>query len=413
MTNALATITNTANASAAGQSIQHFMAPVLVTMIVLAGLVSTFFLINGAYHYMTSAGQPDKLDYAKRVLRNALIGLVVVIAAGTLTAILSHAYQSSSSASLQSLPQLNPIQPAPTSSGLVDVLLKAIVGLFQKLIQSAAAPFLAALGYFTTATPMMAANSSVFQIWLAVVAITDVLFVAVVALLGFHIMSATTLGLEEIELKHMLPQAALAFLLINTSIFAVDAVISFSNALIRAIGAAFPTTTVWSSLAGVADKSAGLGLAALLIMVVFLVFAVILLVYYVGRLVTLYLGAILSPLIILLWLLPGFKDFVLASAKTYLSMIFVLFVHVIILLLAASIFQGMASTSADKSLDPIMAAVVGVATLVALLKTQGVLMQLSFVSVGPKAIRKLGSQFMTSMSYTTSKVKTVKAVATK
>jgi len=388
-----------ADASAAGAAMKDFIAPVVVTLAAAAGLVATFFLINGAYHYMTSSGQPEKLEQAKKVIRNALIGLAIVIAAGTMTAILTHAYQSSGGNATQSLPALGAIQPAPTSNGLVDVLVKAVTGLFLKLIQSAGAPFLAALDYFTHATPLMAANSSVFNIWLAIVGIADAMFVLVLILLGFHVMSATTLGLEEIELKHLLPQAALAFLLINTSIFAIDAVISLSNAMIHALGAAFPSTSVWTVLSNVAKQSASLGLAALLIMVVFLVFSVILLVYYVGRLVTLYLGAILSPVLVLLWLVPGFKDFVSAAVKTYLTTVFVLFIHVIILLLAASIFAGMVTGSPDKSLDPVMATIVGVATLVALLKTQGVLMQFSYVSVGPKAIRKLGGQFSNGMSY--------------
>ena len=382
---------------------KDFIAPIVVTMAAVAGLIATFFLINGGYHYMTSSGQPDKLEQAKKVIRNALIGLAIVIASGTMTAILTHAYQSSSSGTTQSLPVLGSIQPQPTSSGLVDVLVKAVTGLFLKLIQSAAAPFLKALDYFTHSTPLMAANSSVFSIWLAMVGIADALFVLVLVLLGFHVMSATTLGLDEIELKHLLPQAALAFLLINTSIFAVDAVISLSNAMIHALQAAFPSTSVWTVLSEVAKQSASMGLAALLIMVVFLVFSVILLVYYVGRLVTLYLGAILSPILVLLWMVPGFKDFVIAAIKVYLTTIFVLFVHVIILLLAASLFAGM--VAGNGILDPVMATVVGVATLVALLKTQGVLMQLSYVSIGPKAIRKLGGQFVNSMSYATGKIK--------
>jgi hypothetical protein len=153
-----------------------------------------------------------------------------------------------------------------------------------------------------------------------------------------------------------------------------------------------------------------MGLVALLIMVVFLIFAVILVVYYVTRLVVLYLGAILSPLVVLIWLIPAFKDFAVAAAKTYLVTVFVLFVHVLILLLAASIFAGMVAGSPDKSLDPVMATVVGVATLIALLKTQGVLNQLSYVSIGPKAMRKLGSQFVNSVSYATTKLKTARAV---
>jgi len=58
----------------------------------------------------------------------------------------------------------------------------------------------------------------------------------------------------------------------------------------------------------------------------------------------------------------------------------------------------LASSSSD-TLDPIMSVVVGLATLMALLKTQSVLMQLNYASVAPKAMRKLGSQFMTGVSY--------------
>jgi hypothetical protein len=221
-------------------------------------------------------------------------------------------------------------------------------------------------------------------------------------------MSAASLGLDEIEFKHLLPQIIVTFLLINTSIFAIDAIISLSNAMIHALNAAYGGVSVWDVLSAIASKAGGMGLVALMIMVVFIILAVILLVYYVTRIVTLYLGAILSPIVILLWLIPGFRDFAITAIKTYATTIFVLFVHVVILLLAASIFSGMA-TGADKSIDPIMGTVVGVAALITLLKTQGVMMQLSYVSVGPKALRKLGGQFMTGVSYTTNKVKEVRS----
>jgi len=396
--------------SAAGDSMRSFVAPVFAAMIGLAALTSTFFLVNGGIAYMTSSGRPDKLEHAKIVIRNALIGLALVIAAGTVTAILSHAYQSAGGSAVQQMPALTSIKPAASSGGLVDVLINAIVGLFQRIIQSAAQPFLSALTYFTKATPLMGANSSVFNLWLAMVGIADALFVLVVALLGFHVMSYASLGLEEIEFKHLLPQLGLAFLAINMSIFGIDAIISLSNAMIHALYAAFPGTTVWQALESVASQSAGMGLVALMILVVFLVFAVILLVYYVTRLVTLYLGAILAPLLVLLWLLPGFKDFAVTAAKTYLAVIFVLFVHVLILLLAASIFAGMVAGSPNNALDPVMAAIVGVATLIALLKTQGVMNQLSYVSLGPKSLRRLGGQFVNSVSYATTKLKAARAV---
>jgi hypothetical protein len=136
----------------------------------------------------------------------------------------------------------------------------------------------------------------------------------------------------------------------------------------------------------------------LLIMIVFLILSVILVIYYVGRLVTLYAGAVLSPIVFLLWLVPGFRDFVHSAVKVYLSTIFVLFIHVVILQLAASIFASITAAGSARSVDPIMALLVGLATITALLKTQGLMMQLSYASIGPKTARMLGGQFINSVS---------------
>jgi type IV secretory pathway TrbL component len=208
--------------------------------------------------------------------------------------------------------------------------------------------------------------------------------------------------MDELDLKHLLPQLALGFLLINSSIFLIDIIISISNGMIDALRAGFGDVTVWQVLNKVTDQSGSAGIATLLIMVVFLVLAFVLLVYYVGRLVTLYLGAALSPVLLLLWLLPSFKDFAASAVKSYMTTVFVLFVHVVILMLASSIFATLISGQ-DQTPDPIMSLIVGLSTLVALLKTQGVLTQLNYVSLGPKAIRRLSSQFMNGLNQTTLK----------
>ena len=396
-------------ASSVTSIINGYVTPTVSTLIGLAGLVATFFLIVGGFSYITSSGRPDKLEHAKKVIRNALIGLVLVLAAGTLSAILVHAYHGTGGSGVNNIPTLSNINPKPASSGLVAIVIDAIVGVLRDIIDTAASPFISALSYFTHGTPLMAENSSVFTIWAVIVAMADGLFVLVIALLGFHVMSASSLGIDEIEIKHLLPQLAIIFLLVNSSIFIIDSVISLSNAMIHVLYSVFPGTTVWNVLNEITKQSASLGLVALFILIVFIILSVILLVYYVMRLVVLYLGAILSPLIFLLWLLPSFKDFVSAAIKTYVTTIFVLFVHVVILLLAASIFAGMLSGGSTTALNPLMASIVGIATLISLLKTQKMMMELSYVSVGPKALRKLGSQFVTGVSYMSGKVKSLKS----
>jgi len=358
---------------------------------------------------MSSAGNPDKLEHAKRIIKNALIGLVLVIAAVTLTAILSHAYSSTGTTGTEQFPTLQPIEQEK-NPGFFDVAIKTIISVFRNIVQSIGEPFVNALGFFTNSTPLMAGNASVFNLWLAVVGITDVLFILVVALIGFQIMSAASLGFDEIELKQLLPQMAFVFLLINTSIFAIDAIISLSNAMIHALQSGFQSTSVWDVLAEITKKSSDMGLAGLMIMVAFLVLSIMLLVYYVLRLVGLYLGAILAPIVVLLWLLPAFKDFAITALKTYLVAVFVLFVHVVILLLAASIFVGINEGGAADQPNTLMALIVGLATVVALLKAQTMMNQLVSAASAPKAARELGSSFMRGVSYMTRTTRMTKNV---
>ena len=400
------------NLAATNTDIQNYLQPIMLSLIGLAGVVSTFFLITAGISYMGSRGNPEKLEHAKKVLKNALIGLVIVIAAGTITAILSNAYQSGGNNAIENIPSLAPVDTGSSSGGLTEVLLKAIIGLFKNIIETAGKPFVAALDYFTHSTPLMADNPAVFKLWLAILGIANALFVLVVALLGFHVMSAASLGFEEIEFKHLLPKLGLTFLGMNMSIFVIDFIISLSNAMIKALEATFNSLSVWSALSSVVGDAGSQGLVALLIMVVFLVLATILLVYYVMRIVTLYVGAILSPLAIMLSSIPGFKDFSATAIKVYITNIFVLFIHVIILMLAATLFVGLKKDGVPQPYDPVMATIIGVASLVALLKTQGVMMQLSYVSVGPRALRKLGGQFMNGMHYTSDKFRSARMPTT-
>jgi len=387
-----------ANASAASNAMRSFLDPVIVTLCVIASLSCTFFLVTGGIQYMTSNGNPDNLEHAKRTLKNALIGLVLVIAAATLTAILSHAYGSAAGTMADKFPTLTPIQQN-SSTSFWDVVTKAIIHVLENIVNSIGEPFVKALSYFTNSTPLMGDNSNVFNLWLALVGIADALFVLVVALLGFHVMSFSSFGFDELDIKQILPQLALVFLLMNTSIFAIDAVIGLSNGMIHALQSGFPCTSIWDTLSDITKKSSGLGLGGLLVMIAFLILTVMLLVYYVGRLITLYIGAVLSPIILLLYLIPAFKDFAINALKMYLMVIFVLFVQVVIMQLASSIFSGMLQGDNSGQPNTLMALIVGLATVLALLKTQGVMQELTHAASTPRAAREVTGSFMRGVSY--------------
>ena len=383
------------------KTVRDYVLPTANILSGIASLACAFFLAHAGYIYITSSGKPDRMEHAKSIAKKAVIGLVIVLAAVTIVSILNGSYQAVQNPNDANLPNLQAVTPKSENNGLIEMIIKAVTGLLSSIINAIASPFLNALEFFTKSTPLMASNKAVFNLWLAIVGIADVLLILIVALVGFQVMSVSSFGFDEVEVKHLLPRIALIFLLMNTSIFLIDGIISLSNVLISAVNQVSGASTVWNTLIKVVEKTSGHGVAALLIMVAFLICSIILLVYYVMRLITLFIGTVLSPLVSMLWLVPGFRNFAETSMKTFLSTIFVLFVHVVILQLASSLFSGMTTTGNNALPDTLMAMVAGIATILTLLKVQGVMMQFSFVSMGARNLKKLGGQFMNGVSYMT------------
>ena len=390
-----------ADTAGAIKTVHDYVLPTAKILSGIASLACAFFLAHAGYVYMTSSGKPDRMEHAKSIAKKAVIGLVIVLATVTIVSILNGSYQAVQNPNNASLPSLQAVTPKSENNGLIETIIKAVTGLLSSIINAIASPFLNALEFFTKSTPLMASNKAVFNLWLAIVGIADMLLILVVALVGFQVMSSSSYGFDGVEVKHLLPRIVLIFLLMNTSIFLIDDIINLSNVLISVVNQVSGASTVWSTLIKVVEKTSGQGVAALLIMVAFLICSVILLVYYVMRLITLFIGTVLSPLVSMLWLVPGFCDFVETSMKAVLSTIFVLFVHVVILQLASSLFSGMATTGNNALPDTLIAMVAGIAIILTLLKVQGVMMQFSFVSMGARNLKKLGGQFMNGVSYMT------------
>lgn len=68
-------------ATADVSQVQDFIRNVIKVVAGLAGLVATGFFVAGGFTYITSSGNPEQLDKAKRTLTWSAIGLAIVIAA--------------------------------------------------------------------------------------------------------------------------------------------------------------------------------------------------------------------------------------------------------------------------------------------------------------------------------------------
>jgi hypothetical protein len=377
--------------------VAQFTNQTLNTLIIIASLVSVFFLIKGGYSYITSTGKPDAIEHAKKTIRNALIGLILVIAAGFISQLLNNALIAPGSSTNASPLKLQPITPVNPPGGLTQVLLDAINGFIQTIVQSATKPLVDGIISLLATTPSVTSNSVIFNFWLTILGITDALYVLLIALLGFQFMSASSFGFEEIEFKHILPKIALSFLGANSSIFLIDWVISLCNTMVNALLA---TTggldRAWILNAGDYLKiiNGNAEIITLLFMFILVILAALLVLFYIMRLIVIALGAVLSPLIFLLWAMPKLSDFAEISAKTYLVTIFTVFIHVVIIQLASA-FLALPGQVGTNSLISVL---VGIGLLLTLLKTPSFMYQLMFYNTGRGMVRKMGGQLMNVMT---------------
>ena len=61
--------------------VESFIKGVIKLIAGLAGLIATGFFVAGGFTYITSSGNPEQLDKAKRTLTWSAIGLAIVVAA--------------------------------------------------------------------------------------------------------------------------------------------------------------------------------------------------------------------------------------------------------------------------------------------------------------------------------------------
>lgn len=383
--------------AASNGEIEVFTNETLTSLIGVASLVVVFFLVRGGYLYITSTGKPEALEEAKRTIRNALIGLAIVIGAGVLYSLFNTAFTQPAVPGTGTMLNLTPIQPVEQDASLTKVLLDAIAGFLQNIVQSATKPILDAVTVFLTNTPSLSTNSVVFNFWLVMLGITDSLFALVIALLGFQVMSASTFGFEELSLKELLPRIGLAFLVANTSIFLIDWLILLCQTLVHAVlNATGGLGQAWilNAFDPAALVSGTTLLITLIFMIVFVLLAAVLLLFYISRLMLLAFGAVMSPLVCLLWLVPKTADFAESAAKAYLVTIFTLFTHVVIIQLASAFLTVPDQIGAN----PLISVFIGIALFSVLLKSTALILQIALATQTAGMFKKFGGQLFNVLS---------------
>lgn len=395
--------------------ITNFTSDTLRIITTLASLAAVFFLVKGGFGYITSSGNPEGLEDAKKTIRNALIGLTVVLASGLIVSVFRNAVNSvppTGSGSAISITQIVPEKPA---EGLTQVLIDAVSSFIQNVVESATKPIVNGIIGFLTTTPSLLGNSVVSNFWLVSLGIVDSLFVIVTALLGLQLMSATTLGFEEIEFRLLLPRIGIAFLGANISLFLTDYVITAGNALVTTVlNATGGLNHAWivDALNPTSLVLGGTPLITLIFLVLFLIIAVVLLLMYISRLILISVAGALSPFVFLLWAIPKFAGFAEIAIKSYFVTVFTVFIHVVIIQLASSFL-----TIPGNSNNSLVSIAVAIGLFATLLKTPSLAMEMVMYSSKNETFKKVGRQIINIVhagaNSTQDKIKTVQKGLTK
>ncbi|HYG84482.1 MAG TPA: pilin [Verrucomicrobiae bacterium] len=123
-----------ANAEAATEASRSGVSPVFNTMSVIAGIVCLLFVVVGGYFYITSSGNPEKIERAKKTLRNSFIGFVIVLGATSIVGLMQNAYQAKP-VQEQQVTENPPIKPHE-GNALKDMVNAAITGFVKSSVES-------------------------------------------------------------------------------------------------------------------------------------------------------------------------------------------------------------------------------------------------------------------------------------
>ncbi len=383
-------------AASAIPEISSYTTDTLNIITLIASVSAVFFLVRGGFLYITSTGRPEALEDAKKTIRNALLGLLLIIAANGVVSLLQGALAGNGdSSTITNLP-LTQIESVAPNEGLTQVLIDAVNGFIQNIVESSTKPVVDGIMTLLTTTPELLTNATIVKFWLIMLGITNALFVLIVALLGLQFMSASTFGFEEIEFKQLLPRIGLAFLGTNVSLFLADYAVKTSNALVTGvISATGGLNNAWIvnaiTLQNITNGTAPL--ITLIFLLLFLIVAIVLLLMYISRLIIIALGAVLSPFIFLLWTLPKTADFAEMAIKSYLVSVFMIFIHVVTIQLAGSFLALPEQTN-----NSLISIAVAIGLLLTLLKIPSFMIQLMLFSRGVGTVKKMGSQIINVMS---------------
>lgn len=250
-------------------------------------------------------------------------------------------------------------------------------------IQSGANGFLSEMMEFVLHTPLVADNEIIVSLWGTVRVLSFSIIGVMFAWEGFKKVISTDNIIRHVEFKEMFIRLIYGLILAIFSLDIIDIMINFNNAMIATVKNAFPMSLEAElSINGVFSF-----LMITVLVIVQLVLAVKLILQYWMRIAEIWLMAVLSPIVYVLWINPKWGNYLGSWTSRMITTIFTTFIWALIL----AIYSGMVSMvsaagtiTGFATLGPIAGICLSIAMLLVMIETPTFLR--SFMDNQPNAL---------------------------
>jgi hypothetical protein len=73
-------------------NISLFIAEIIMILLSIAGMIAVLFIIIGGFQYITSGANQELAEAGKKTLRNAIIGIVVIVLSFVIVRVISNTF---------------------------------------------------------------------------------------------------------------------------------------------------------------------------------------------------------------------------------------------------------------------------------------------------------------------------------
>lgn len=317
---------------------------------ILVGIATLMIIVSGLY-VLVSRGNPERLTKAKNVAFGAVSGVVLVVLSGVLINVFidrQHSQYSDTGKALETVVNQETEAVATDSDfNLFTEFMKHTIRTIIKDMSKSVSDMLKD-SVSNTLSPVDA--EEVFTLWARIAtSMTSLMILFFTVRVIYEMISS--MGDVGFDVSKLIVTMLIVIMGVAGSIYLIDIAVKLNDSIVNKVFEVSYTSeelnseatqkeayeSKWSPFFFTDEQIDNASLGLLIMILASSIVSIILASIYVMRTAIIFCGAVLSPLVVMLYLLPGMRSAVFQMIKVYLIWIFVAIPQAVLLILAGTI----------------------------------------------------------------------------